>query len=60
MNDGYFWGFFYQFDFLEFQGDTEKSIEVAKEKNIEKIYYIDIWDDDGNEILRDKYILHDG
>ena len=35
----------------------EKSIEVAKKNNIEKIYYIEIWDDDGNEILRDKYEL---
>lgn len=35
----------------------EKAIEVAKEKNISKIYYIDIWDEEGNEILRDKYIL---
>ena len=35
----------------------EKSIEVAKEKGIEKIYYISIWDDEGNEILRDKYEL---
>lgn len=38
----------------------EKSIEVAKEKNVKKIYYIDIWDDEGNEILRDKYELQDG
>ena len=35
----------------------EKAIEVAKEKKINKIYYIDIWDEEGNEILRDKYIL---
>ena len=35
----------------------EKSIEVAKDQNIDKIYYIEIWDDDGNEILRDKYEL---
>ena len=33
----------------------EKSIEVAKKYDIEKIYYIDIWDEDGKEILRDKY-----
>lgn len=33
----------------------EKSIEVAKNNNIDKIYYIAIWDDEGNEILRDKY-----
>ncbi len=38
----------------------EKSIEVAKNKKIDKIYYIDIWDDEGNEILRDKYELKDG
>jgi thiol-disulfide isomerase/thioredoxin len=35
----------------------EKSIEVAKKYNVEKIYYIKIWDDEGNEILRDKYEL---
>lgn len=35
----------------------EKSIEVAKKNNIDKIYYVAIWDDDGNEILRDKYEL---
>ena len=33
----------------------EKSIEVAKENGVDKIYYIDIWDDEGTEILRDKY-----
>lgn len=38
----------------------EKSIEVAKENDINIIYYIDIWDDNGNEILRDKYELKDG
>ena len=38
----------------------EKSIEVAKENKVKEIYYIDIWDDDGNEILRDKYELKDG
>ncbi len=38
----------------------EKSIEVAKEKKVDKIYYIEIWDDEGNEILRDKYELQDG
>lgn len=35
----------------------EKSIEIAKQNHIETIYYVDIWDDDGNEILRDKYVL---
>lgn len=38
----------------------EKSIAVAKTKNITKIYYINIWDDEGKEILRDKYELVDG
>ena len=32
----------------------ESAIQVAKEKNIDKIYYIDVWDDNGKEILRDK------
>lgn len=35
----------------------EKAIEVANEKGVSKIYYIDIWDDEGNEILRDKYVI---
>ena len=38
----------------------EKSIEVARDNDIEKIYYIEIWDDEGTEILRDKYSLEDG
>ncbi len=38
----------------------EKFIEVSKNKNIKKVYYIDIWDEDGKEILRDKYELQDG
>ena len=32
----------------------ESAIKVAKENNIETIYYVDVWDDEGNEILRDK------
>ena len=35
----------------------EKAIEVANERGISKIYYVDVWDDEGNEILRDKYVL---
>ena len=35
----------------------EKAIEIANQNGIEKIYYVDIWDEEGNEILRDKYIL---
>ena len=38
----------------------EKSIEVSNKNNIKKIYYVDIWDDEGNEILRDKYKIEDG
>ena len=38
----------------------EKSIEIAKKKGVGKIYYIEIWDDEGNEILRDKYELQEG
>ena len=38
----------------------EKSIEVAKKNNIKNIYYLPIWDDDGKEILRDKYEIVDG
>ena len=38
----------------------DKSIEIAKKKGVEKIYYIEIWDDEGNEILRDKYELQEG
>lgn len=33
----------------------EKMIEVAKNEKIKEIYYIDFWDDDHNEILRDLY-----
>ena len=37
----------------------EKAVEVANENGIDKIYYVDIWDSEGNEILRDKYTLDD-
>ena len=37
----------------------EKAIEVSNENGIDKIYSIDIWDDEGKEILRDKYTLND-
>ena len=33
----------------------EKMIEVANREMIETIYYVDFWDDDHNEILRDLY-----
>lgn len=37
----------------------EQAIEVAKENDVDKIYYVPIWDEDGNEILRDKYVLQE-
>ncbi len=37
----------------------EKAIEVANNNNVTKIYYVDIWNDEGEEILRDKYKLDD-
>mgnify|MGYP002620592848 CR=1 FL=1 len=37
----------------------EKAIEVANNNNITKIYYVDIWNDEGEEILRDKYEIDD-
>ena len=37
----------------------EKSIEVAKKQKVKKIYYVKIWDENGNEILRSKYKLND-
>ncbi len=37
----------------------EKADKISRDNNIEKVYYIDIWDDEGNEILRDKYIVND-
>ena len=38
----------------------EQSIVSAKENEIKEIYYIDFWDDENNEILRDVYELVDG
>ena len=38
----------------------EKMIEVANEKNVSTIYYVDIWEGDHKEILRDTYKLVDG
>ena len=36
-----------------------KAIDVSKKNIIDSIYYVDIWDDEGNEILRDKYVVDD-
>ena len=35
----------------------EKALEIANNNGIEKVYYVDIWDSEGKEILRDKYEL---
>ncbi len=37
----------------------EKAINIANENGIDEIYYVDIWDEEGNEVLRDKYTLDD-
>lgn len=37
----------------------EKATEIANSNEISKVYYVDVWDDEGNEILRDKYTLDD-
>lgn len=37
----------------------EKAIEIAKDYNVKKIYYVKIWDDDHNEILRDVKQVND-
>lgn len=36
---------------------VEKAVEVANKKGIKEIYYLNIWDKDFNEILRDKYTI---
>jgi thiol-disulfide isomerase/thioredoxin len=36
----------------------ETAVSVAKKNNISKVYYVSIWDEDGNEILRDTYKLN--
>ncbi len=37
----------------------EKADFVSKGNGIDVVYYLDIWDDEGNEIFRDKYKLND-
>lgn len=39
---------------------VEKATEISTNKKIDKVYAIEIWDEDGNEILRDKYEMVDG
>lgn len=38
----------------------EEAVKTAAENNISEIYAVDVWDDDGNEILRDRYELAKG
>ena len=38
----------------------EQAVKSAKENDIDTIYYIDFWDDENKEILRDVYELVDG
>ena len=54
--------------FFVYFGDTqcpwcrsviEKAIAVAKNYNVKKIYYVKIWDNDHNEILRDVYTVNE-
>lgn len=37
----------------------ETCIASAKKQNVKRIYYIDIWNDKREEVLRDKYIIND-
>ena len=37
----------------------EKALEVANSKNIDKIYYVSIWDGNHNEILRDTFEINE-
>lgn len=37
----------------------EMADKVSRNNGIEKVYYIDIWDSEGKEIVRDKYSLND-
>ena len=38
----------------------EVAADVAKEHSVDTIYFLNIWDESGNEILRDKFKLTDG
>ena len=37
----------------------EKFIEVAKKNKVDKVYYVKVWDEEGNEVLRSKYKVVD-
>ncbi len=36
----------------------EMADKISRENDIDTIYYLDIWDEKGNEIFRDKYVLN--
>lgn len=38
----------------------EKFIEAAAKADVKEVFYIEIWDDEGEEIFRDKYVSQDG
>ena len=38
----------------------ETAIKTAKDNDVKELYYIDFWDEDNNEILRDVYEYKDG
>lgn len=38
----------------------EMFIKIAKESKVKKVYYVKIWDEEGNEVIRDKYEYKDG
>ncbi len=38
----------------------ETAAAKAAEYHVDQILYLNIWDEDGNEILRDKYVLEEG
>ena len=42
------------------RSSIEMAIETAKENNIETVYYLNIWDENGNEIFRDLYSIVNG
>ena len=42
------------------RSNIETAVAKAKEDGIETIYYIHMWDDERNEIIRDKYEVVDG
>lgn len=36
----------------------EKAVEVANDNKISEILYVPIWDNEGNEVLRDKFVIN--